>query len=312
MRELDFRTSFTEPLTVALGFFDCVHRGHRLLLAETVRLAEANHSLPAVFTFRSDSAGLRRERKLAISYRDRLAIFEQLGIRAVVAADFDDAFAAQSPAKFLKRLDDSLVLEGLTCGADYRFGRGAAGDAEMLGRFAKRRGIDFSCLPLLEVNGVKISATGIRELLAKGDFGRLNGLLGSPFFRTGRVVQGFHAGGSALGIRTANVDFGEELAEIGDGVFKTRAQVFGRMFESVTFVGTSQTFDRVKKTVECHLLDFDGDLYGRQIRVYFLEKLRDNRKFESFGALAAQIRSDIAGAWARPGSETRGGRGEEQ
>lgn len=299
MIELDFRTSFSEPLTVALGFFDCVHRGHRQLLAETLRLAERNGSLPAVFTFRNDISGIKSGKRLAISYRDRLVLFEQLGIRAVVAADFDESFAAQSPARFLKRLDDSLVLEGVTCGADYRFGRGAAGDAKLLGKFAKKRGIDFSCVPLLEENGEKISSTEIRRLLAAGDFSTLDTLLGAPFFRTGKVVQGFHAGGSALGIRTANVEFGDNLAEIGDGVYQSRTLALGRVFESVTFVGTSETFSRVRKTVECHLLGFDGNLYGQDIRIFFLKKLRDNRKFDSFEALSAQIRSDIASAWKR-------------
>lgn len=310
MIELDFQTSFSEPLTVALGFFDCVHRGHRRLIAETVRLAERNGSLPAVFTFRNDISEIKSGKRLAISYRDRLVLFDQLGIRVVVSANFDENFAAQSPAKFLKRLDDSLVLEGLTCGEDYRFGKGAAGDAARLEKFAKKCGIDFSCVPLLEVNGEKISSTEIRRLLAAGDFEALEKLSGAPFFRTGKVVQGFHAGGSALGIRTANVEFGENLAEIGDGVYRSQTLAAGRMFESVTFVGTSETFSRVRKTVECHLLGFDGDLYGQEIRVFFLKKLRDNRKFESFDALSAQIRNDIAGAWSREEKEKTRKRGE--
>ena len=297
MIELTYSTSFSEPLTLALGFFDCVHCGHRALIAETVRLAKENGSLSAVFTFRRDLTSFGTRKELAISYRDRLSIFDRLGVKVVIAADFDEGFAKQSARGFLKKLDDSLMLEGLCCGADFRFGRHAAGDAAILRKFADKRGLEFLELPLLERDGRKISSSEIRALLASGDFGKLTDLLGEPFFRTGKVVQGFHKGESALGIPTANVDFGENLSELGEGVFKTRTFAAGAMYESVTFIGKSETFSRVKKTVECHLIGFRGDLYGQEIRIFFLKKLRDNRKFECFEELSAQIRSDIAGAW---------------
>lgn len=289
MIELSVQSSFSQPLTLALGYFDCVHRGHLELLRRTVRLAAENRSLPAVFTFRDmPGKGLP-----VVSYRDRLVLLERAGVKVVVCADFDEVFARQSAERFLRTLDDRFSVAGFVCGEDFRFGRDALGDAGRLARFARKRHKDCLFVPLLtDGAGEKISSRAVRSALAAGDCERAADLCGAPVCRSAKVIEGFHLG-RTLGFATANLDFEAELCEIADGVYKTRTAAAGQNFASVTFVGTAATFDRQNKTVETHLIDADEQLYGQRVRVCFLKKLRDNRKFATKDDLIRQVRSDI-------------------
>lgn len=299
-----------------IGNFDGLHLGHQAILA---RLAEKarEFALPStVITFEPHpqeyfNPGDRPAR--LTSFREKLEVLEGLPIDRVLCLPFNSGLAGMPAESFIDRvLVNGLGLRCLVVGDDFRFGRQRQGDIAMLRAAGKREGFEVLVMEALERDGGRISSTRIREELRRGDLPEAARLLGRPYRLAGLVVAGDQRG-RELGFPTANVHLQRRAFARGAaphpaplaGVFAVR--VFGigpEPMQGVANIGTRPTVDGTKCVLEVHVLDFQGDLYGRHLQVEFHVRLREERRFPDVGALARQIAADVeaARAWFSAGA----------
>ncbi|HVV53231.1 MAG TPA: bifunctional riboflavin kinase/FAD synthetase [Polyangia bacterium] len=292
-------------LAVAIGNFDGVHLGHRALLEEARARAGRRGGASAVLTFTPHPARLFAPAKappLIMSLERRLELCAEAGIDLAVVQDFTPAFAAIEAEAFVRRvLAEELGAADVVVGYDFSFGRGRAGTVARLSALGAELGIGVAVIPPVSVEGVACSSTRVRERCAAGDVRGAAALLGRPVELEGRVVRGA-ARGKALGFPTANLAPEGELVP-ALGIYAARARILdgpdaGAARKAALSVGRNPTFTgqdgQAPVTVEAYLLDFDGDLYDRRLRLEVLERLRDEQRFASVDALVAQIHADVA------------------
>jgi len=281
------------PLAVGLGFFDCVHLGHRKLLAEVIETARRLACAPCVSTFSNNPYRIfSAESKAVYTYAERLTLFEALGVTHVLPFEFDAGLQATGKDAFLDMLFSAFDIRAVVCGHDYKFGRRGEGDAEYLKRYAESRGAEVTIVGPVLADGIRVSSTLIKEYLEKGELERANRLLGGPFFACGTVGGGCGRG-RLYGFPTANLmTDGDKLLPC-DGVYATQTAVDGKLYRSVTHIGAKPTFADAARSVETLLDGFSGDLYGKEIKVGFLSRLRGIEKFPSPQALREQICKDL-------------------
>jgi riboflavin kinase/FMN adenylyltransferase len=287
-------------VAVSIGVFDGVHLGHRQMLQALFNDAASLGDLPmGAITFdRHPLATIAPERapELISTPDERLALFEEAGLDFAAVLTFDERMRALPPDEFVRLvLADGLGARLVVVGAGFRFGLNAAGDVDELRRLGDHFGFAVEAIQLLETGSGPISSTLIRRALADGDVGAAAGLLGRPFSRTGRVVAGDHRG-AGIGFPTANLEIRPGLVIPGRGVYAAYARIADGRLPGVVNIGVRPTFDGVRQVVETHLLDFSGDLYGSDLTLEFVERLRPEQKFDSVAALVDQIGADVDSA----------------
>jgi len=296
------RAGDPRPLAVAVGNFDGVHVGHQALLREARARAERHGARAAILTFTPHPARLFAPAKappLIMPLARRLELCAEAGIELAIVEPFTREFAATPAEAFVRDvLGRDLGARDVVVGYDFSFGRGRAGDAGMLAKLGASLGIDVAVIQPVAIGDTNCSSTRIRELVAAGETVGAARLLGRPFELEGLVVRG--AGrGRGLGFPTANIAAEGELRP-ALGIYAARARVLdgelaGQVHAAALSVGRNPTFSSAADvSVEAYLLDFDGDLYDRRLRVEVGERLRDELKFDSVAALVAQIDRDVA------------------
>lgn len=288
-----------KPSVIALGFFDGVHRGHGALLQKAAQRAAELGVESAVFTFDRPPKEVVTGKTVHLinSAEDRRALMEQIyGIDRVIFAPFDQNMMHCSWQDFLTEL---LIRENgavhLVAGHDYRFGYKNEGNPQLLQEACAKRGIGCDIIPKVELDGITVSSTYIRTLVADGEMERAARFLGHPHCLSQMVRHGQHFG-RTIGIPTINLSIPEGVIVPRHGVYITRVCLpDGRSFPGVTNVGVRPTVSHNGIiTVETFLLDFEGDLYDQHIRLEFFRHLRDEQRFDNAEALKAQIHRDIA------------------
>jgi len=266
---------------VAIGTFDGVHVGHRAVIdgADTVLTFE-----PHPLRILNPEAAP----KLIMPFEIKRDVIEGLGVAELVVIPFDDEFTRIEAEDFIDGvLVERLGARQVSVGENFRFGARARGDPGMLaahGEFETR------VVPLVEVDGETVSSTRIRALISAGEVDAATRCLGAPFLYEGEVVEGDRRGGSELGFPTANLVPDDSLAVPGHGVYAG----FANGGPAAINVGVRPMFETGRGLlIEAHLIDFDGDLYGRQLRVAFIERLRGEKRFPSVEKLIAQIHRDV-------------------
>lgn len=280
----------TDGCAVAIGFFDGVHLAHRELIREAVADARARGALAGVVTFASDS-GVKPSALRIFSDEDRLSLFESLGADFAVVCRFSE-IADMSGADFVtEALAGDIGALAVVAGYNFRFGKGASSDARDLEQYMAASGgraiIKDACL----YRGEPLSSSLIRTLLAEGDVGSAAEALGQPYFVSGSVSHG-RGVGRGLGFPTVNLPEAPGRVKLKRGVYRCAVLVEGALYNAVTNVGVCPTYGGVDSHIEAHLLDFSGDLYGREVRIYFLGFLREERRFDSPEELKMQIKVD--------------------
>lgn len=293
MTELDFTTSSNSPISLALGFFDCIHVGHRALIGAMKSYSEALGLRSALLTFKNDISERFGGEKQIYTYAERLAVLKESGIDYIIAANFDDEFENLSPAQFFEQLTTRYDIKAIFVGPDYTFGKGATGDVKLLGELCRDRGIQLHIVPFETADGKKISTTRLKNLVKGGDIARLNALLGAPYVIEGRVTSDRHVGRS-LGFPTANIPVREDKLTLKSGIYATTLTVDGTTYGAMTNIGAKPTFDDCVPTIETYAFDFDGDLYGKDVLLRVYARTRDIKKFASPEALKAQLERDEA------------------
>ncbi|MHB9148704.1 MAG: bifunctional riboflavin kinase/FAD synthetase [Thermoleophilia bacterium] len=286
------------PRAVAIGTFDGLHRGHQEIVSGAVAAAAAMGGASAVLTFEPHPSSVLapgRDPALLTTFDYKVDLLDEAGVDEVVALPFDAAFAALSPEEFCRTiLSDRLNARQVMVGANFHFGRGASGSAEDLIAYGRQSGFSVTAIGLVIVRGKPVSSTRIRRLVAEGRVEEAAELLGRP-----HVIEGFVEGGAGrgrtMGTPTANLESLLGLALPAPGVYVTRTLVAaGDVRPSVTSIGTNPTFesdDRVR--VETFVLDFTGNLYGRRIRVEFLEWVRPQYTYSDVTLLQERIAEDV-------------------
>lgn len=282
----------------AIGVFDGVHIGHRTLIADTTRLAHETGSRAIAVTFDRDPEQVvspDRHVPQLLRLEDKLELIAAENVDAILVIPFCVRLANMPPDFFL----DEVLLRALkpvavAVGHDFRFGARASGNVAVLERFGTSHGFEVRPHELVEVDGAPVTATRIRSLIAQGDVERAARLLGRPHRVPGTVVHGRGAGGSELGIPTANLAPWTHAALPADGVYSGTATVDGQRYAAAISVGKPPMFPDSIDHLEAHLIDFAGDLYGREVVVEFHERLRGLLVYRDNEELARSIRADIA------------------
>ena len=275
----------------ALGFFDGVHIGHGALLETCREVAREGRQSSGVVTFSShpDTLVLGQTPRLLNTPEDRERLLRRrYGVDTVVTLPFDKKMRDMPWKVFLELLRREYGAAGFVCGADFRFGAGGTGNAGLLAIYCRSESLPWAVVPEQTLDGIRISSTYIRELIENGEMSTAVKFLGHPHILTGQVIHGRHLG-STLGIPTANLRLPAELAVPKYGVYMCLCVIDGKESPAVTNVGVRPTVSGQDVTVEPWILDYEGDLYGREITLEFYRFLRPERKFPDLQALKAEI-----------------------
>ena len=280
-------TTPSVPLALAIGNFDGMHLGHQALLHKLCEHAEAKNLTPAVMTFephpREFFTPLNAPARLC-NLREKLEYFQRAGIQKVLVCAFNKPFASISAPDFLTMLREKLNANTILVGEDFKFGAKRTGTVDDF----KANGFDLISLPSVDFNSERVSSTRARDALFSGNLALAAQLLGRNYSVSGKVVHGAKRG-RELGFPTANIHMRHERPAL-TGVYAVKLDGLN----SVANLGVRPTIAGVPKLLlEVHILDFNGDLYGRHVHVEFLHKIREEMKFDSLDALKAQIAMDI-------------------
>jgi riboflavin kinase/FMN adenylyltransferase len=280
---------------ITLGNFDGLHLGHQELIRKVIRRAKETGSRSIVVTFRPHPLKILAPEKcppLISIYEEKIKLFEKLGIDVLVKIPFTLEFAKMSPGDFVKGiLCDMLGAKEIFVGFNYRFGRGREGNIATLKALGERLGFTVREVEQVSLNGEVISSTKIRHLLRDGEVEHAARLLGRTYTITGIVVKG-DGRGKSLGFPTANIAPKHSIIP-AHGVYAVRLFVRDRFYDGIANIGMRPTFDKNVLTIEVHVFDFDEDIYGEDISLYFIGKIRDEKKFGSADELIRQIRRDV-------------------
>jgi riboflavin kinase / FMN adenylyltransferase len=287
---------------VAIGNFDGIHLGHQRLLASVVERAALTHQVPALLTFFPHPVEILRPhtplRRLTTA-SEKLALLESAGVHLVLVAAFDKETAAMEPADFFEKfIAQGIGARAVHVGFNFRFGKNRQGDTDTLEALCKNRGISLHVEPAVEVNAMRCSSSAIRTALQEGSLDAANALLGRPYAMTGQVVRG-EGRGRKIGFPTANMRLPAEKLLPRSGVYVTEAVWQRQKYRAVANLGLRPTFKEGETipVLEVHFLDFDASLYDEFVEISFVQRIRDEKKFDSVEGLKEQIAKDVA--WAR-------------
>ena len=280
---------------LTIGVFDGVHRGHQYLIGKVVAEAQSRGIASGVVTFRNHPDSVLNpnfQPQYITSIAERVRLVEEIGADFVVPVTFDREVAGLRPQKFVELLMGKLRMRGLVVGPDFAMGYKREGNVEVLSELGERLGFTVSVVDLLSEGGYAVHSTSIRKEISQGNVGDAAKKLGRKFSISGTVVTGEKLG-RELGFPTANVEVGPDMAVPGNGIYATLAYVDGERHMAATSIGTRPTFDGKGRTIEAFLLGFDKNLYNRQLRLEFVQRLRDELKFERVDDLLKQMELDV-------------------
>jgi riboflavin kinase/FMN adenylyltransferase len=292
-----------------IGFFDGVHLGHQKIIKECTARAKEICGTSVVFTFDKPPSNIikgRLYKKLITSYSDKLYLIKEMGVDYIIIAKFDSNFAGLEPEDFCRQiLIDSLNVRELFIGEGFKFGINAKGNVDFLINFFKNYRVKINEVSILKVKNKPVSSTTIRDFYNSGDVESIITFLGRIPFITGKVIRG-DSRGRIIGFPTANIDIFEKYVVPKDGVYFGWASIleakkylkksFVQTMEklpSLVNIGNNPTFKGKRKWIETHIIDFNGNIYNKRLKVYFLRMLRQEKKFESKEELVIQIKNDL-------------------
>ncbi len=278
-------------IALAIGNFDGFHLGHQAVITAMQEQARLRHLHSAVMIFEPQPLEFfgKAVPPRLYSLRDKLKAFEKSGVELVFCVSFTQDFGALSAAQFVHLLH-ALNVKAVVVGSLFSFGKNGSAVFADLERLCAARGIYARAINAVAQDGVRISSTQIRALLAAGDLRSAAAMLGRPFSMSGRVVHGQQLG-RTLGFPTANVNLRRRVSPL-NGVYAVKVRTRFGYFSGMANVGARPTVNGARSLLEVHLFDFNADLYGSEIEVYFLHKLRAEEKFTSLQALQAQLSRD--------------------
>lgn len=283
-------------LSLALGYFDGVHKGHQAVIKSAVDFASQNGNKSAVITFKDHPCCFFRGvcPKYILTREDRIKHIEALGVDYIYILDFNSKLCMLSAEDYLQNvLIDNFSPKSISTGFNHYFGAKKSGGVDLLTEKQVEYGYKYFEIPPQKILNNTISSTAIRNALAKGDIQNANEMLGYHFTISSKVIKGQQLG-RKIGFRTANLLYPPELIDLPFGVYSVLVDYLGMQYKGITNFGIRPTVsDSHRCSLETHILDFDKDIYGEEISVSFLKMIRAERKFNSLDDLKAQINIDI-------------------
>lgn len=281
---------------VTIGNFDGVHLGHEALFNQVIEKAKSIDGTSVVITFEPHPIRVitsNKHFKLITLHEQKLELIGEKGVDALICIPFTREFAATPARTFVKEiLCDLIGMKAIVVGQDYSFGRKREGDIFLLQEMAATHGFEVIVSGWIELEGGRISSTKIRSLVSEGKVAEARKLLGRHYQVRGTVMHGRDRGGRVLGFPTANLTLYDELCP-RTGVYAVTVEHDQTRYKGVANIGYSPTFQEGHFGVEAHMFDFDKEIYEQPIRLNFVRRLRDEKKFSGPESLAAQIRDDI-------------------
>ncbi|MGI6684814.1 MAG: bifunctional riboflavin kinase/FAD synthetase [Bacillota bacterium] len=290
----------TDFVAVALGNFDGVHLGHQTLIKQMVEKAHRKKGMGVVFTFYPHPMtvlGKNNNILLLNTPEEKEKLMRQLGVDIFIPFPFDKNVAEMKPEIFVTDiLIDHLRAKEIFVGYNFTFGQKAMGDAKLLKEICQRFGCEVRIIPEVKHGNIHISSTNIREFLLNGNVAMANLILGYPYSLSGIVIPGRQLG-RKLGFPTANIKVDPGLVLPDNGVYVVKVKINHELFDGVANIGKRPTIDlNLPKSIEVHIIDQELDLYKENIQIYFLERLRSEKKFSDTNELTSQVNSDIMAA----------------
>jgi len=283
---------------LTIGNFDGVHLGHQIIFRRVAEIAKEHQGTGIVFTFEPHPLKIIAPEKvppLLTNFRKKMELIAQCGIDQVICADFNQTFADQHPRDFAENiLVGKIGVQEIVVGYDYAFGRGREGTVAYLKKMGEEFGFKVHVIDPVEFNGHRVSSSFVRELIEEGDVTRARDFLGRYYSIQGPVIHGYKTG-RGIGFPTANIDT-TKVQIPATGVYAVYVLSEGQVYSGVVNIGFNPTFNRDTLSVEVHIFDFGETIYGEEIEITFIERIRGEIQFESAEALVAQIEKDIATA----------------
>lgn len=285
-----------KDMLLTIGVFDGVHLGHRHLISKLLKLAHKQDLLSGVVTFSPHPRELLSPKKklsylTTVTERESLLLSE--GVDVVVTLSFTHELACLSAREFVSLLQKNLRMKGLVIGPDFALGKNREGNVDALGILGKELSFSVTAVTPEKINGEVVSSTAIRNALAEGDMPKVTRLLGHPFSLHGMVTKGEHRG-TGMGFPTANLDVSIKQAIPLEGVYASRAYIEGEKYQAMTNIGRRPTFgDNKERTIESYILNYDQDLYGKQVKIEIVQRLRAEKRFDNIEELKKQIAEDV-------------------
>lgn len=284
------------PSVVTIGTFDGVHIGHQKIIKKLTKRAAEKNLFSVVLTFFPHPRMVLQQNsdiKLLNTIEERKEILSALGLDYIYVKEFTKDFADLSARDFVKTiLVDKLHAKHVIIGYDHQFGKDRSANIEDLRSFGNQFGFEVEEISAQDVEDVAVSSTKVRRALNSGDIKTANAFLGYDYYLNGTVVRG-KGFGKKMEFPTANIQMDQSYKLIPkNGVYVVSSSYNGQAIYGMMNIGVNPTFQDKKKTIEMHIFDFDQDIYGQALKITFLDRLRDEHKFESIDALIAQLRQD--------------------
>ena len=279
---------------VTIGKFDGLHKGHKALIEKTVDYAKKNNMKSVVFTFSNHPANIFESEKVRkiITNKDKINTMKDLGVDIVINLPFDEFMTKISAIDFVEKiLVKKLNAKKIYVGHDFTFARNKEGDAILLKALGGEYDFDVDIVKPIKINNIRVSSTYIRNLLAQGKVESVKEYLGSNYIVEGIVIEGKQIG-RTMGFPTANLKFKENLILPRIGIYATKVYIGDKVYIGATNIGFNPTVRVEKLSIETHILQFNEDIYGKNIKIEFLERIRDEKKFNSLDELKQQLKND--------------------
>ncbi len=288
MEVIRYSEKLKKPLVLCLGYFDAVHIGHSKIISEAIKLSKELNAEPAVLAF----VGGKNNELDIFTFPERLIKFKALLINTVIFQELNNEFMAKSADEFLSEIFSCYNVLGVVVGEDFTYGKMAIGNVEHLKNYIKNTSAKLVICNRVTYNGEKISSKDIKNHLKNGNLELANKLLGSNYFVRGEVIKGREIG-KTLGFPTANIITSSDKLLIKKGVYLTCTVINDKIYSCLTNVGNQPTVDGKENVIETYIHNYFGNLYGKGISIYFIERIRDIKKFSTLEELKEQLEKDM-------------------
>ncbi len=287
--------TFKNPV-ITIGNFDGIHRGHQELINTAKKRAKELQGETIVITFKPHPVKVLCpdcNLKLITPHAEKMEILDKLGVDYTVVIPFSREFASTTAKEFIEKyLIDIFNVKWLVVGYDYHFGKNKEGNIELLRQYGEKYGFGIDVVSEIVVEGFVVSSTAIRKIIKEGRVSFAAKLLGRPYEIKGPVLRGRDRGGKLLGFPTANIDTGDHVIP-KEGVYAVRVTVDDKIYKGAANIGYNPTFGNKELSLEVHILDFNRNIYGKEISVRFERYIREEKKFSGIEELIEQIKRDI-------------------
>lgn len=292
--EDNFKYVQTYDNYVALGSFDGLHIGHLSLIDQVTNIAKKNNGKSMVFTFKNHPRKFINPTttiKLLMENDNKIDILEEKNIDIAYFANFNEQFMKVSPEEFVKFLCVNLNVKGIVVGFNYKFGYKNSGDIKLLKELKEKYGYELYIMEPCTYKDQVVSSTRIRKELDNGNVEEASNMLNRPYFIKGKIIDGRKIG-REIGFPTANLDYNKNIILPKIGVYYTNVEVNNKIYKGITNIGNNPTVNGENITVETNILNFEENIYGKVIKLYFIKKIRDQKKFNSIEDLKKELKNN--------------------